>query len=336
MMMSPWWSLAALFSQMYCVVVVVNGSSDVDATVVSVIQRRYDLYHDFGHGFVERDSRITLTANADTLSAQIENVCPSSSSSSSQENNDDNMNTCSNNNNNSNHHDAALKETDVLALMKAGGFYKLKAVDTKTGSVAMTSVSPCEIKKANYRENLKIVLSSRADLISLEYAPLVSPLRAKTSCLLFLDDAEKKEQDLPVLPIQFNTTVSYSSSTPAVTLPLKLSSPMTIPRGGFKMLPRDKNSDTSGHSDLNGGNNNNNNNDGGAFHDETVTNSLSQSFMVKYWYIILPIFMIVVLGTEETPSPSSVESAATVTAGTATAAAAATAGAQKVRRGKRG
>lgn len=318
----------ALFSQ---ICLVVNGSN-----AAVPVQRQYKLYHDFGHGFVERNSMITLTANDNSLSASIiENACSTTSSTNGEEEVDGGgettTTTCSNPESSSSSHNNnnSVSEDAVFALMKQGGFYKLKAVDVKTGVGVMTSVSPCELKKANYRERITMVLSSTADLLALEYTPLVSPLMAKASCRRLLADAPDNGDNGDALLIRFNSTVSYSSSTPATTIPLKLSSPMTVPRGGLKVLPRDKNSDTSGNSDL-------------GVNEETT--NMSQSFLVKYWYVVLPIFLIVVLGTEEAPPPDAGAGAgglvAAATAGAVAAAGGGGAnpgmGGQKARRGKRG
>lgn len=266
--------------------------------------RRYELYHDFGHGFVDRDTVITLTADGGRLTAALEhgrnrNVC------------NEQDETCVNTDTDDAHRPT---EDDVFSLLRSGGWYKVKAVDVATGGAVMTSVSPCELAKAEYRETIHLVLSSRADLVGLDYAPQVSPLAAKRDCAELVPRGHGNV-------VTFTTTnVSYSSGTPAMVVPVVLSSAMKIPPGGFKMLPRDKNSDAPGVSDL-----------GVEGADGAQGN---KSFMMKYWYIILPIFIISFMTSEDAPAEGQPATAAA--AATATGVAAAAGAAPKVRRGKRG
>lgn len=315
-------SLCALLAHTCCLV----------ATLSERIERRYDLSHDYGRGFVARNSFVSIVANddGDGLATTVRNLCAVGDDDEKYED------VCSD------PRTRYLSENDVFALMESGGLYKVKARDVATGSEVTTSASPCEIKKSNYRERINLVLSSNGDLISLEYTPLVSPLMAKTPCETLL--SEDPRDELNDLPRTFNSTASFSLGTPGMTVPVVLSSPMNLPKGSFQALPRDRVGSDVGVGETGAGAGASEPRDD-AFGDGESGNQ-RQSFLMRYWYIILPLFIMSMLGAEEPPPEQGGEpqqqgtaaAPATATA-TATGVAAASAvgggGGGRVRRGKR-
>lgn len=161
-------------------------------------------------------------------------------------------------------------------------------------------------------DEFTLTLNNRASVVSMAYAPLVSPLAP--SC----DELE------PTTTKEFVSKISLETATPAMAVPSVL--PNTKPPPGLKFLKSK--------------NNKNGNPEG---EEEATT---PQSFLKKYWYIILPVFIMSMIsggGQEEpqqAPHPSQQQGggqvAATAPATSSQAAVPSGGGAQPRRRGKRG
>jgi hypothetical protein len=157
-------------------------------------------------------------------------------------------------------------------------------------------------------DEVAVVLNSQAEPVSLSYTPLVSPLAAPCSELANLEE----------LP-SFTTKVTIEAAIPGMTVPPVL--PQTKPQPGLKFFPRSKDAIP------------------GANPQEAGT---TQSFLMKYWYILLPLFIMGVFGGAE-PQPQQQEQQGSQQQGSAgarapapaAAAAPPAAGAGKARRGKR-
>lgn len=156
------------------------------------------------------------------------------------------------------------------------------------------------------RDEIILHLNDRGQALSVTYLPRVSPLAPK-SCI-----------NMPPLdeePISFTTTVSWETDTPGMKLKSVL--PTIKPPPGLHFIKR---STTTGSTTE------------GVFGEkpeaEPVTGPFS--FVKRYWYIILPVFIAQFMSADPAPSTG----AAAAASGT-TAAAAAAAAASSKRRGKR-
>mmetsp|Transcript_16271 Transcript_16271/g.25312 ORF Transcript_16271/g.25312 Transcript_16271/m.25312 type:complete len:267 (-) Transcript_16271:1193-1993(-) len=161
-----------------------------------------------------------------------------------------------------------LDSASIDAMVETG-LYQLKVVDDKTGQSVLASVPACQVRRANFRDEIILTLSNKASVLSVAYTPLVSPLAAPCGELPAVDNAE------------FNSVIEYETATPGMTVPLVL--PTTKPPPGLKWFPR-KSSDPSRP-----------NVDMGDQPD-------NQSFMRKYWYILLPLFIIGITTGEDPQS----------------------------------
>jgi len=217
-------------------------------------------------------------------------------------------------------------------MVASNSMYTIQVVDDATGQAAMASVPGCDVRRANFREELELTLSEKGSLVSVTLIPLVSPLAPPCASLGPLADAEG------AVP-EFQTTVSYETSKPGMTVPLVL--PKVKPPPGLKLYPRKPAAAAGGEGA--GGAGAGSNGDGAFEEDDKPQN---QSFLMKYWYIILPLLILQFVGGPEEPPQQeegggseggNAAGSAAATAVTAGGAAAANAGAApRQRRGKRG
>jgi hypothetical protein len=160
----------------------------------------------------------------------------------------------------------------------------------------------CYVSLQYNSDELSVTLNANADAVSLSYTPLVSPLAPKCSELDQLTEAPT-----------FITSVSYETATRGMTIPSLL--PQTKPPMGLKFFPR-----SQGAQSL----------PGVKAPDEQGTPT---SYMMKYWYIILPLFLMGLINTgggDDTAAAPAEGAAAP-----AVAASAAKPSPGKARRGKR-
>lgn len=286
--------------------------------VCSADQRTYTVYHRLGAaagGFSERGS-IVLSTDANTGDGDSNDT--NSASASALTVTATNAAGC-------------VVPSAVDDMVASTSMYTIQVVDDATGQAAMASVPGCDVRRANFREELELTLSEKGSLVSVTLIPLVSPLAPPCASLGPLAEAEG------AVP-EFQTTVSYETSKPAMTVPLVL--PKVKPPPGLKLYPR-KPAAAGGEGAGEAGAGSNGD---GAFEEDDKPQN--QSFLMKYWYIILPLMILQFVGGSEEPPQQeegggseggNTAGSAAATAVTAGGAAAANAGAApRQRRGKRG
>lgn len=256
------------------------------------VSRNYKLYHSLGSGnFIERGV-VTLSspdASKEKLSATVE------------------------------HSDDCLSPKDVDAMVQDGKMYSVRVVDEQGGgSVAMASVPGCDVRRANFREEISLTLGHTGDLLSISYTPLVSPLAPSCGSLSTLFS-----EDNPSTELKFSTTVKFETATSGMSVPLVL--PQTRPPPGLNFYPRKDGAGPGGKTGIPG---------------VDQDKPQNKSFLMRYWYIILPLAIMSLTGGEEPQQrgggeqPSSGRPA--VAGGVAAGAASSAGAAQRPRRGKRG
>ena len=223
----------------------------------------------------------------------------------------------------------------VDEMIASGSMYTIQVVDESTGQAATASVPGCDVRRASFREELELTLSESGSLVSVTYIPLVSPLSPSCASLGPLAETEG------AVP-EFQTSVSYETSKPAMTVPLVL--PKVKPPPGLKLYPRKKPAaGTGGGKGGADGAGAGGNGGGSAAAFEEDEKPQNQSFLMKYWYIILPLRILQFVGGPEPPpqqgeggdSEGGSAAAATSATGAAVGAVAASAAAPRQRRGKR-
>jgi len=137
----------------------------------------------------------------------------------------------------------------------------------------------CALRRANFRDEVSLTLGNNGKLLSVSYNALVSRLAPK-SCdsLEDLSIVNKKKRG----GLKYNTRVGYELSTPALSTPPVL--PLIKPPKGLILFPKKRAADgtlTGGSSTLVG--------DQTKQEQESVTGP--QSFIRRYWYIIMPLFI---------------------------------------------
>ncbi len=154
----------------------------------------------------------------------------------------------------------------------------------------------CVTLKTNYREDIGLSMSQTGSLLSVSYIPLVSPLAAECHELEPMATSNRE--------YKFKTNIFYTTSTPGMTLPKIL--PKMRPPHGFNAIKINRSAPSKTATAEGGGNTNNNEqNYGGAnrFHaeedEERRNQEEPQSFLRKYWYIILPLSIFTFLGSDE-------------------------------------
>lgn len=179
----------------------------------------------------------------------------------------------------------------LTASASASALYMIKVVDEKSGSEALASVPACDVRRANFREEIGLMIGSTGSLLSISYTVLVYPLAPP--CSPFSSSTTS--------PPKFRTTITYETSQHAMNIPLLL--PQTRPPSGllYSKKQRKISSTTSSSED--------NNNDGGG---SAIRNPFikkngngndgdddyfsKQGFLTKYWYIIVPLMILILFG----------------------------------------
>jgi len=152
-------------------------------------------------------------------------------------------------------------------------------------------------------------------VISLAYSPLISPLAPK-SC----DDLPAPSQE-----IKFNSKVEYETAVPGMSLKTIL--PNYQPPPGLKFLSGKPKSPGTVGGDAKP--------EGFGTKEETEPDTGIMGFFRRYWYIILPIFLMQMMGATEPEQPQQGQPQGGAGGGQAAPAAQASGGGSK-RRGKRG
>ncbi|KAL7565135.1 hypothetical protein ACA910_021516 [Epithemia clementina (nom. ined.)] len=200
----------------------------------------------------------------------------------------------------------------ALQSLQESQWYKLKLEEEDELSngenpplPVITTVSACQLRRANFRDELVLTFGRMGHVVSMAYIPLISPLAPKTC------------NELPPLAasddnkgIEFTSRISYETAIQGMTLKAIL--PNYSPPPGLKMIskkktvsstatkeaPGDKTSSSSGESS----------NPFGADDDQDKKGSEDQfdasplGFLKRYWYIILPLMIINFMGKPEEPA----------------------------------
>ena len=179
------------------------------------------------------------------------------------------------------------------------------------------------------REEIGITLGNTGSIISISYKPLASPLAPPCHELKPLSEASKERQ------FAFKTAVSHSTAKTGMSIPSVL--PSTKPVPGYKWIKRLKNSSPGSDAGNTYGNGEAGAEDGAGFDPEGKDIPENHSFLRKYWYVVLPVTIMTLMGPEEPDAGGAGAGAkAAAPAVAAGASAAAASGAGKKRRGKRG
>jgi len=221
------WSLLLVFS-----------SQHVTATAAVAAQKSWTLWHSFDSGktFTERGVlTLGLLEEDGTLEMKLKQ----------QEN--------------------CVVVADPLKLQSE--LYQLKIISSTDEMEILTSVPACQIRRANFRDELIVTLNGKAEPVSLDYHPLVSPLAP--SCDELSTD--------PSSSTEFTTiNVRYETANIGMIIPPLL--PETKPPAGMQFFSKPGS-----------------NKDGGG---GTESFPGPKGLIMKYWYIILPLFVMMLLGGE--------------------------------------
>jgi len=171
-----------------------------------------------------------------------------------------------------NDNDAVVGVTQIKAMMDFG-LYQLKLIDQETQSTILTSVPSCQVRQASFRDEITVTLNSVGSAISLTYSPLVSPLAPPCEAM------NEMTEQLPVPDsggIAFTSKIFFETAVPGMVIPAIL--PITAPQQGLKFYPK-----TPGQPGQPGQ------------PSPTLTEE-PKSFFMKYWYIILPLVIVSMIG----------------------------------------
>jgi hypothetical protein len=155
-------------------------------------------------------------------------------------------------------------QNDAVPPSILDGLYQVKIVDDSNPSAyAMTSIPACQLRRANFRDEIALTLGPAGSIISISYDPMVSPLAPSCRQLAENDSWPKKDT--------FESKISFETSTPAMTLPTVL--PHSKPPGGLKFFPRSSNEAKSDPLNPEG-------------------QEPPKSFFQRYWYIFAAFFLV--------------------------------------------
>jgi len=263
-------------------------------------ERIYSIQHNLGNGFQPRSSSIHLGIKQSTITTD---VVATTTTTTTNECNSEDKEECD-----------QVEMTSFRNLIENKKMYQLKVIDEKTNNEVIMSVPSCSVLRSNFREEVTLHLNPTGDLISMSYKPLISPLASK-EC-----DPQKSTKQDALPQLNFTTIVSIDTFTPSMVVPLVLPSYSPPPGVTFFSSFRARMSQQSQQIGSDGkpipgiGPNGD--------------QQQNQSFLRKYWYIILPA-MIMTLSGGAAPEEEGEGAAGTAAVAGASAAAA------KPRRGKR-
>jgi hypothetical protein len=174
-----------------------------------------------------------------------------------------------------------LSSASIDAMLEYG-WYQLKLQDDNNSQdYVLATVSACNVRRANFRDDFSFVVSRDDTIISMAYTPLVSPL-ARPDCT---------ELETPSGEIKFDSKVSVELDTPGMALKAVL--PNTKPPPGLAFVQHpNKNKGSAGGAA--GGQ--------GPSEPEPVTGP--SSFIKRYWYVLLPLFLANFIGNNAAPASS--------------------------------
>eukprot|EP00980_Cylindrotheca_fusiformis_P021636 scaffold8505_cov130-Cylindrotheca_fusiformis.AAC.2 len=212
--------------------------------------------------------------------------------------------------------ESALTKENVQAMMDYGWYHVKIENPSDPNDFVLSTVPACNLRRAKFKDEFQITLPRTAEsqITSLAYLPLVSPLAPKTC-------DELTEVESPA----FTSKTSVSLDAPGMIMKAVL--PQSKPPPGMAFLPHPNNNKGPGAA-------------GGAGPGPTgdQEETTGQSFLRKYWYVILPLVIANFMGSPEEPAPAGAggqEGGEPAPASVAAAPAPASSSAGKQRRGKR-
>jgi hypothetical protein len=176
-------------------------------------------------------------------------------------------------------------------------YYQLKLVEDSNGAAPapeiLTSVPACNVRRANFRDEILLSLQDSAKALSLSYMPLISPL-APANCDEYKSLPEK---------LEFDTKASWEIAVPGMSVGKpKVSSdpskpiPKIKPPPGLKWIPG---ASTRKSPEQGGFDEAQNAPEPGAF-----------GFFKRYWYIILPLLVMNFMTAQAPPEAQQPQDAA--------------------------
>lgn len=219
----------------------------------------------------------------------------------------------------------SLTEELAQALTSTSGWYQLQLMeDGKQQSpdeIVLTSVPACHVRRANFRDEFVLQLQQNtAKVLSLTYMPLISPL-APATC-----DEYNQSQHSPDSVPTFESKISWESNVPGMVVgkPPPPTDPLqpqgfgpshnkvTPPPPGLRWIPGASRKPTGAGGGL------------GADPEHPPTENGPFGFAKRYWYILLPLMLVNLLGAGETPAPAAAGAPGAVAASRAAGGVAAT------------
>ena len=173
--------------------------------------------------------------------------------------------------------DGALTKENFQSMLEFG-WYQVK-IENPNSDYVLATVPACNLRRANFKDEFQVTLPRTAEEItSISYTPLVSPLAPKTCQELIIPDS-----------ISLTSKVQATLDTPGLTLRAVL--PHSKPPPGLKFMANPSNTAKRGPGAAG---------PGGDPNAEPETGP--QSFLKRYWYILLPLFLANFMGTPEDPA----------------------------------
>mmetsp|Transcript_10120 Transcript_10120/g.29456 ORF Transcript_10120/g.29456 Transcript_10120/m.29456 type:complete len:277 (-) Transcript_10120:12-842(-) len=220
-----------------------------------------------------------------------------------------------------------LTVEQTRSLLEAPWYHVQVSAPGSNEAMVLQTVPSCHLRRANFKDEFQFTFprvgSNDADIISMSYSPLISPLAPK-SCDEYSPEALVANANQEAFT--WTSKVEASLDTPAMTLRTVL--PKLKPPPGLKWLQHPNARKGSAGESLPG------------VDDETQQAQDNRPFFLKYWYLIVPLLIANLLPAPEQPAAGGEAAAAaggSAPAAAAAGAAAAGAAAQgSARRGKRG
>lgn len=169
-------------------------------------------------------------------------------------------------------------------LVASNKLYQLKFIDDMTEREILISVPACDLRRSNFREEIILMVGLSGSIISASYTPKVSILSPSCHTLPTLTTLATNERFL-----SFQTKVTISTGEPAMTVPLVI--PPLPPHPGLIWITSSNNSEYIHKIPQD-------------FIPKEYQDHKNQhqSFLRRYWYIIIPLFLITCIGSGEIES----------------------------------
>lgn len=173
-----------------------------------------------------------------------------------------------------------IQESFASSVQHDAALYQMKLGDN-----ILTTVPACHLRRSNFRDELVLNLNDQAELLSLSYHPIISPLAPK-SCGAYESPLSGEKA--------FESKISFETAVSGMVVgkPIKDGKSSIKPPPGYKWLPGPKSK--------------------GAAFDATPKEEQKPpqgpfEFMKRYWYIFLPVLLMNLLGSEAPPAQAKEE-----------------------------